>query len=335
MIQELNCPICSGKVHRKAQSIAGYRRGQVFDILECGNCGVSYADPMESESRLYEAIYSNVSSVPGYARYFELAQEIGRASDPLAHIAAAEDCYFGVVKHIRDTLRPGGGLIAEIGCGQGYLTYALNRAGYRAIGVDISETVISLARKRFGDHYFHGELADLVRSPQNRPALMVCTELIEHLTDPIGFMQMALEHLEPGGELLITTPHKRAGEVGVWDTDLPPVHLWWFTRESLVAASRRLGADIRFIDLGAFYRDQPGERVRADQPKTLRPSFFDESYTLIAPIRKRNAFRSKLRKVEKGLKDMIYSLVGRRSSAGREPCNDGNSSSICAVLIKR
>ncbi|MDE6790364.1 MAG: class I SAM-dependent methyltransferase, partial [Clostridia bacterium] len=36
----------------------------------------------------------------------------------------------------------------DIGCGNGYFTRALNKAGYRVDGVDISESMLSVARQK-------------------------------------------------------------------------------------------------------------------------------------------------------------------------------------------
>lgn len=331
----MKCAICGGSATYKVRLIDGYRRGQHFDVLECQNCQVSYVNPLETDQRLYDAIYSNVQKVPGYSGYFELANAVGKATNPLEYIASTDECYYGVVKHIKSTITtPSSSQIVEIGCGQGYLTFALNKAGYQAIGVDISEAGIQLAEERFGDHYFCGQISDWVKTSNHRPALIVCTELIEHLPDPFEFIQIALANLDSGGQLLFTTPHKVEGEIGVWDTELPPVHLWWFSKKSLIEMSKRLNAEIQFIDLGGYYLDSPGYRPGPDREKSLRSSFFDESYGLIAPVKHKSAFRKSLRNFEKQLKAVIYKLIGKSMLEGKVPITDSNSISICAVLTK-
>lgn len=331
----MKCAICGRSATYRVRSIDGYRRGQHFDVLECDNCQVSYVNPLETDQRLYEAIYSNVQKVPGYSGYFELANAVGKASDPLAYIASTDGCYFGVAKHIQKTISTSSGNpIVEIGCGQGYLTYALNKAGYQTIGVDISEAGIQLAKERFGDHYFCGQISDWVSASNQRPALIVCTELIEHLPDPLEFIQIALANLDSGGQLLFTTPHKVEGEVGAWNTELPPVHLWWFSKKSLIEMSKRLNVDIQFVDLGEYYLDNPGYRPGPEREKPLHSSLFDESYNLIAPVKHKSAFRKSLRSFEKRLKSLIYKLIGKSMLEGQVPFTDANSISICAVLTK-
>ena len=46
----------------------------------------------------------------------------------------------------------------EVGCGLGYLTYALDKSQFNVTGIDISNKAIELAIKRFGNLYFNDTL---------------------------------------------------------------------------------------------------------------------------------------------------------------------------------
>jgi len=46
------------------------------------------------------------------------------------------------------------GLVLDLGCGSGLLTQALTKAGYRVVGVDISESMLSIAHRRVPDADF-------------------------------------------------------------------------------------------------------------------------------------------------------------------------------------
>src|SRR6185369_4008550 len=181
---------------------------------------------------IYEAIYSNVARVSGYSRYYELASSIKGKRDPLRYILNVEDCYHGVVQCLLAE-RSRVSRVVEIGCGQGYLTYALSRHGFDAVGLDISREAIALAERRFGTHYFCGTLADYIVAANQMPTHVVCTELIEHLEDPVGFVRDLLACMPRGGKLTLTTPHKPPANVATWDTELPPVHLWWFSKAAM------------------------------------------------------------------------------------------------------
>ena len=42
-------------------------------------------------------------------------------------------------------------LVLDVGCGDGYGTYKLSRAGYKAVGVDLSEVMIQKGKERGKD----------------------------------------------------------------------------------------------------------------------------------------------------------------------------------------
>src|ERR1700694_2586580 len=157
------CTICKSVELTRAGSVDGYRQGDHYAVFECRGCESSVVDPCRGDERLYEAIYKNVSKVPGYARYHTLADQLLHARDPLNYIAKAEDCYYAIVKSLRDRIsRKAETKICEVGCGQGYLTYALVRGGFNCTGVDISANAVALARQRFGDNYFCGDVSDFI-----------------------------------------------------------------------------------------------------------------------------------------------------------------------------
>jgi 2-polyprenyl-3-methyl-5-hydroxy-6-metoxy-1,4-benzoquinol methylase len=296
------CPICQAPQVAEQGSIEGYRQSTFYKVMACPSCHVSFVDPMASESLLYEHIYQQVQQVPGYARYYELAQEVLKASNPLQHIKHKEDCYFGVIDYLEKNVVDRKELILEVGCGQGYLTYALNQAGYNAVGLDISREVVALAKDKFGDHYHCGTLASFVQTQAIRPKYVICTELIEHLEDPVQFVTDILSLIGAEGRLILTTPNKTERDQSIWDSESPPVHLWWFSRASLQALAHRAGAQLSFVSVSDFYRHKQVERHFSTSPSYHRTPIFDAHYQLIAPVKQRSAFRMYLRDLEKKLK---------------------------------
>ena len=54
----------------------------------------------------------------------------------------------------------------------------------------------------------------------------------------------------------MTTPNRSFYEADVlWETEPPPVHLWWFSEEGLYRMADRLACDIELIDFTDFYKD--------------------------------------------------------------------------------
>jgi SAM-dependent methyltransferase len=303
------CAICRSDSIREVGAIQGYRQNSFFRVIECTACGASSADPLIVDTKLYEAIYKNVRKVPGYSRYHSLAEEIERQVDPLAFIAQREESYFAIVDALRKHFPKARDVeICEVGCGQGYFTFALRKAAYAVTGVDHSVEAVDLARKRYGDFYYSGSLNDYVRSTPRRPNFIFACEVIEHLQDPVAFVAEALESLPSGGVLAVTTPNKlQNGDIStrsVWDTELPPIHLWWLTKSSLAAIGKRLDCPVSFTDFTDFYRVTDGFLKRAE----ARTPIFDESYNLIqaAPA------PGRLAPVKKAIRKLLPTEVVRR-----------------------
>jgi hypothetical protein len=81
--------------------------------------------------------------------------------------------------------------------------------------------------------------------------------------------------------LIISTPQKSYSNNSIWDTDLPPVHLWWFSKKSIIGFAKSLGVSLRFIDAYHFYIATGSKYPRSKVLENLRPPFFDEQYNLI------------------------------------------------------
>ena len=66
----------------------------------------------------------------------------------------------GTAPGVLDILRRGGimdGLVVDLGCGSGIWARELVRAGYEALGVDISRAMLAIARKRIPEATFRNE----------------------------------------------------------------------------------------------------------------------------------------------------------------------------------
>jgi SAM-dependent methyltransferase len=281
----VQCQICGCDQSTTTNQIEGYRKGAFFDIYECTQCGVSWAGPLEADNEIYNAIYRNAEYIGGYNGYIKIANSIKSKSNPLRYLMYAGEPYFFVATILNnDRLKRDDQFIVEIGCGQGYLTFGLVKAGMRAMGIDISTTAISAAQKRFGDFYHCGTLQSFIAEKGVVPTHIVCTELIEHLEDPLSFFSGVLSCLPRGGKLLVTTPLKKIEENTFWSSDLPPVHLWWFTRKSLLSIADQTAAKVSFFDKFDEYYETNGIRKAASPsgPYENKP-VFDENYSLINP----------------------------------------------------
>ena len=88
------------------------------------------------------------------------------------------------------------------------LTYALNKTGYNAKGIDISRTAIERAIASYGKHYEAKDVHDYCKMASGKYDVVISTEVIEHIPNPIDFIKDLLKLCKPKGYVLITTPNK-------------------------------------------------------------------------------------------------------------------------------
>ena len=243
------CGICGG-VLTDAGSVPGYQEPNTYAILDCRTCYTMVADPRKVDARVYDAIYAVPGGAPGYDRYFQYARHIVRARDPLRYLTTRVDAAWGVYQALSKYRAVS---VLEAGCGLGYLTYALKRGGYDVLGIDVSQEAVTKATRAYGDLYKTESIESYARSSEQTFDGVVMVEVIEHLENPIAAIEDAVRLLSPGGCLVLTTPNRSYyGYDQIWSTDLPPVHLWWFSEDSIKALASRVGCVYEFVDFTEY-----------------------------------------------------------------------------------
>lgn len=263
----MHCDLCDGDAAVRGR-IEGYRAGTCYEVIACTRCGTSAVSPRRSDEAVYDAIYRNADVIPSYARYHWYATDVANARDPLRYLMDAEDGYAAVGAAL---LAAPTRVVAEIGCGQGYFTYALSRAGINAVGFDLSSTAVAAARARFGNLFHNENARDWLARSGTRASHVVLCEVLEHVVDPVRFLEDLLPILEPGGSILLTTPRRESWAADVlWNTELPPVHLWWFTSAGIHALGARLGCSVAALDTRQFY--ERNAAVKFPAPHVAAPT---------------------------------------------------------------
>ena len=253
------CPLCGGNAVLRSNAHPGYIANTEFSIHGCAECGVAFAEPRVEDHRVYEAIYANPGRIPGYMRYQRYARLVAAADDPLEALSTAEDVYWAVAQALKQGDKTDETPeVLEVGSGLGYLTYALARRGYRATGIDISRAAVDSATARFGDLFIHADVAEFAKRNARRFDAVIACELLEHVIDPVAFVRTALSLVKPSGQLIVTTPNRTMFSPDVlWETDLPPVHFWWYTEESIRAIAATVGAHTEFVDFSEYQAIAP------------------------------------------------------------------------------
>lgn len=97
--------------------------------------------------------------------------------------------------------------ILDLGCGAGWLSAILGMFG-PTVGVDLSDDAIRSAQIRFPHvKYIQANILEW-QVPKEAFDIVVSQEVIEHVEDQAGYLQIAKEALRPNGYLILTTPNK-------------------------------------------------------------------------------------------------------------------------------
>jgi 2-polyprenyl-3-methyl-5-hydroxy-6-metoxy-1,4-benzoquinol methylase len=108
-----------------------------------------------------------------------------------------------------DLLRPGARVL-DVGCGNGYTVGQFIERGCEAVGIDLSNTGIELARSTYpyGRFEIMGADDQIVENLRCEPFdIVVSTEVVEHLYSPRAYVQGCYRALKSGGRFICSTPY--------------------------------------------------------------------------------------------------------------------------------
>ena len=181
------CPVCSvgGEKDFVLGAKPSWRVGSFLDLLACPNCGSKFFPDFETPK------YEQFDDFEPYLKFY---LEIGAGIDQLVG-------HLFVVPLGRDAR------YLEIGCGFGFaLDFARRALGLEVLGVDPSPFAAAGVRI-LGLPIITDYLRQDTDLGGNRFDLVVASEVVEHVHEPVAFLRLIARHLLPDGVLILTTPN--------------------------------------------------------------------------------------------------------------------------------
>lgn len=251
------CPICkSKKIKEIFSKFPGYTENTSYEIYDCSSCNTQFIPTKNLNMEIYDIIYAQ-DNTPGYDRYYRYAKEIKDQKNPLKFLSMEESSYYPVYQLIKKYKKL---KILEIGCGYGYLTYALHQMGHSIIGIDISKNAIKFAKSNFGK-YFSLSSIDILNINEKFD-MIVATELIEHIENPVEFINICTDLLNKNGRIILTTPNKDyAPSKSIWKTDLPPVHTVWLSKKSFEYIAKQNNLSCTFVNFSKYISNKENKLI--------------------------------------------------------------------------
>lgn len=201
-----------------------------FRMVRCRECNLVYLNPRPTAKAL-AAYYP-----PDYAPYVQRGF-LGRLTRWLRQREALG---------LRRSL-PAGAAVLEVGCAAGDLLAPLRDAGFRVVGVELSEHAATIARARHQLDVHTGTLANAPLAARSFDAVIM-RNVIEHVPDPGGDLERAASLLRPGGLLSLRTDNVASSDArlfrSLWYGFDFPRHLTLFSPETLTACVRSAGLEV-------------------------------------------------------------------------------------------
>ena len=200
--------------------------GKEFTIRKCQACGMGWTvdPPSESEAGAYYVSEDYIS-------HTDRRQS---ASDYLYHLARS----FMLGRKKRLVTQATGrntGVIVDIGSGTGYFPAYMQKRGWHATGVEISEA----ARKYYADRFGLKAIspANVKDLPTASADCITLWHVLEHLYSPDEWFAEISRVLKGDGRCIVALPNFSSTDArwfgNRWAALDVPRHLWHFTPESL------------------------------------------------------------------------------------------------------
>jgi 2-polyprenyl-3-methyl-5-hydroxy-6-metoxy-1,4-benzoquinol methylase len=148
------------------------------------------------------------------------------------------------VREMRERTGVDRGRVLDIGSGYGFFRVALGEAGYEDDGLEISEFARAVASASYGLSTYGGTLEQHWQEWESRYDAVTLFDLIEHVEDPVRFLEQVAHVLRPGGVVGVKTPNIDCPEAEVFGAhyhSLKREHLSYFSAASLTAAAGAAG----------------------------------------------------------------------------------------------
>ncbi len=239
------CPVCGtpGIFSFQSRDLM-FDKTEEYRYLSCCHCHSEFQSPMPGPSQIasfYPDSYEQYAPLDQLKPFSHAKTAVLKYHYGYTHLPAPPMPYRLISRLLasffyKDTLPYiENGRVLDVGCGNGRYIRRMNSLGWRCEGVEFNETAVNVCRQA-GLKVFHGELKN-AHFADDFFDLVTARQLIEHLPDPIGFVQEITRILKPGGRFVVITPNnlslgkKLFGKR--WFANEVPRHLVLFNADSL------------------------------------------------------------------------------------------------------
>ena len=208
------------------------------DYLKCDRCGTHYAN-----RRIKPEAVSSFYSYESYWQKRQLSKKHPNLEERRAIIEEDGRVDKWLASMGRYTASPGTAI--EVGCAEGSLLHALNKLGWKTVGIEPDPNTVDKVKEKTGLDVRPGVFPDVDNLPKTE--LFIACDVIEHTGNPVAFIKAAHRQLNPSGVLYLQLPLIDESDTinsinpNVFD---PEEHAYIFTRSAITTVLNACDFDI-------------------------------------------------------------------------------------------
>ena len=230
------CPLCGTR-----DFIAAFVRTDQRKVVRCKGCGLLYLNPRPDESSIVafydESYFSDGGHGSAYHDYVAQQAALLKWGEHPALTAMELLCKRIFPFHKR---------LVDVGCGDGTLLNLARLRGFDVLGVELSSHMANFVRDTYKINVVEKALEEAGLGDESFD-VVTGQEVLEHLTDPVGWLREVRRILKPKGTLLLTTPNAGCAQAygDQWlGFRMSFEHLTFFDRDRVAGALNLAGLRI-------------------------------------------------------------------------------------------
>jgi SAM-dependent methyltransferase len=197
-VEHVSCGLCSSDTPVFLTRVPDIKYGtqNVFCLVYCGFCGLVYVNPRPTFLEMqgyYDATYG-----PHSAAYTDVPKR--ERSNDQYHRGHMMQFLHGLPEVFS------AGRLLDVGCGDGYWLYLMQKLGWKPTGVEISPQAVRFANEKYDLDIKVGNLIDQ-EFPDGYFDVVTFWHSLEHMHDPKAMIKEAYRILRAGGVVVAKVPN--------------------------------------------------------------------------------------------------------------------------------